>query len=78
MNLDFISQTFDAENRLISVKVGSQTTTFVHDGNGKLLKKINPDNTRTVYVAGIYEINKNFGGTVTPSCLPQIRKVEQE
>ena len=28
-------------------------------------KKINPDNSKTLYVGGIYEVDKNSGGTVT-------------
>ncbi len=30
-----------------------------------LVKKIKPDGTKTLYVAGIYEVSKNSGGTVT-------------
>ena len=59
------TQTFDAENRLISVTVNSQTTQFIYDGDGNLIKKINPDNSKTLYVGGLYEVNKNAGGTVT-------------
>lgn len=56
-----------AENRLISVTVNpsGQTTQFVYDGNGKMVKKIKPDGSRTIYVGGIYEVDKNSGGTVT-------------
>ena len=71
------TQTFDAENRLISVTVNpsGQTTQFIYDGDGNLVKKINPDNSRTIYVGGLYEFNKNGGGTVTgtttyyPTCV---------
>jgi RHS repeat-associated protein len=59
------NQVFDAENRLISVTVNSQTTQFVYDGDGNLVKKVNPDGSRTIYVGGIYEVDKNSGGTVT-------------
>ena len=59
------TQTFDAENRLISVMVNSQTTQFIYDGEGNLVKKIKPDGSRTIYVGGIYEVDKNSGGTVT-------------
>jgi RHS repeat-associated protein len=38
---------------------------FVYDGEGNLVKKINSDNTKTIYVTGIYEVNKNAGSTVT-------------
>ena len=59
------TQTFDAENRLVSVTVSGQTTQFLYDGDGNLVKKINPDGSRTLYVGGIYEVNKNSVGTVT-------------
>ncbi len=44
---------------------------FACDGNpsaslkASLVKKINPDGSKTLYVAGIYEVNKSSGGTVT-------------
>lgn len=59
------TQTFDAENRLISVVVSGQTTSFVYDGDGNLVKKIRPDGSKTLYVGGIYEVDKTSGGTVT-------------
>ena len=59
------NQTFDAENRLISVAVSGQTTQFIYDGDGNLVKKVNPDNSKTIYVLGIYEVDKTSGGTVT-------------
>ncbi|MEW6085138.1 MAG: RHS repeat-associated core domain-containing protein [Chloroflexota bacterium] len=59
------TQTFDAENRLISVTVNSQTTQFIYDGDGNLVKKIKPDGSKTIYVGGLYEVDKNAGGTVT-------------
>ena len=43
------TQTFDAENRLISVTVSGQTTQFIYDGDGNLVKKVNPDNSKTIY-----------------------------
>jgi RHS repeat-associated protein len=57
-------QTFDAENRLISVTVSGQTTQFIYDGDGNLVKKIKPDGSKTLYVGGIYEVDKSSGGTV--------------
>lgn len=50
---------------MISVTVSSQTTQFVYDGDGNLVKKIKPDGSKTLYVGGIYEVDKNSGGTVT-------------
>ena len=59
------NQTFDVENRLISVTVGGQTTQFIYDGDGNLVKKIKPDGRKTLYVGGIYEVDKASGGAVT-------------
>jgi len=59
------NQTFDAENRLISVTVSGQTTQFIYDGDGNLVKKVKPDNSKTIYVGGIYEVDKTSGGSVT-------------
>ena len=43
------TQTFDAENRLISVAVSGQTTQFIYDGDSNLVKKVNPGNSKTIY-----------------------------
>jgi RHS repeat-associated protein/uncharacterized repeat protein (TIGR01451 family) len=60
------TQNFDAENRLASVTVSGQTTQFVYDGDGNLVKKIEPDGTCTIYVGGVYEVEKaTCGGSVT-------------
>jgi RHS repeat-associated protein len=59
------TQVFDAENRLISVTVSGQTTQFIYDGDGNLIKRIKPDGSRTLYIGGIYEVDKDPGGTVT-------------
>jgi YD repeat-containing protein len=67
----------DAENRLVSVTVNSQTTQFVYDGDGNLVKKIEPDGVCTIYpstelrasVGGVYEVEKAAcGGSVTGGC----------
>jgi RHS repeat-associated protein len=58
------NQTFDAENRLISVAVSGQTTQFVYDSDGNLVKKIKPDGSKTIYVGGIYEVDKASGGSI--------------
>jgi RHS repeat-associated protein len=59
------SQTFDIENRLSSVTVNGQATQFIYDGDGNLVKKIKPDGSKTLYIAGIYEVDKTSGGSVT-------------
>jgi RHS repeat-associated protein len=60
------TQDFDAENRLASVTVSGQTTQFVYDGDGSLVKKIEPDGVCTIYVGGVYEVEKAAcGGAVT-------------
>jgi YD repeat-containing protein len=59
------NQTYNAENRLVSVTVGSQNTQFVYDEDGNLVKQINPDNSKTIYIDGIYEEDRNSGGTIT-------------
>ena len=58
-------QTFDAENRLISVTVSGQTTQFIYDGDGNLVKKIKPDGSKTLYVGGVYEVDKTSSDSVT-------------
>ncbi len=45
-----------------------QTTQFVYDGDGNLVKKIAPDGKVTVYIGGIYEVELN-GTTVTKTTL---------
>ena len=59
------TQSFDTENRLISVVVSGQTTSFIYDGDGNLVKKIKPDRSKTLYVGGIYEVDKNSSGIET-------------
>jgi RHS repeat-associated protein len=59
------TQAFDIENRLTSVTVGGQTTQFVYDGDGNLVKKIKPDGSKTLYIGGTYEVDKSSGGAVT-------------
>lgn len=46
------TQSFDAENRLVSVSDGTTTTTYVYDGEGNRIKR-GVGNTTTVYVAGM-------------------------
>jgi RHS repeat-associated protein len=47
------------------VAVSGQTTQFIYDGDGNLVKKVKPDNSKTIYVGGIYEVDKTSGGSVT-------------
>jgi len=37
---------------------------FHYDGDGNLVKKIKPDNSKTIYVGGIYEVDKTSGGSI--------------
>ena len=48
------TQTWDEENRLQSVTVNGQTTTFGYDGDGQRIKRVAPDGT-TYYVGNHYE-----------------------
>jgi YD repeat-containing protein len=48
------TQTWDYDNRLISVTGNGQTTTYTYDGNGALLKKV-VGSTTTIYVGNYYE-----------------------
>jgi YD repeat-containing protein len=50
---------------LISVTVSGQTTQFIYDGDGNLVMKIKPDGSKTLYIGGIYEVDKTSGGAVT-------------
>jgi RHS repeat-associated protein len=59
------TQAFDVESKLISVKVSGKTIQFIYDSDGNLVKKVNPDGSKTLYVGGIYEVDKSSGGTVT-------------
>jgi len=57
--------TFNIENQLASVTVNGQTTQFQYDGDGNMVKKTKPDGNKTIYVGGVYEVDKTSGGTVT-------------
>ena len=59
------TQAFDTQNRMTSVTVGGQVTQFLYDPDGNLVKKIKPDGSKTLYVGGIYEVDKTSAGTVT-------------
>ena len=49
------TQAWDAENRLMSVTVGGQTTTFTYDGDGGRIKKQDASGT-TIYIGQYYEV----------------------
>src|SRR5687768_13056490 len=48
-----------------STVLRGQTTQFSYDDDGNLVKKIKPDGNKTLYVGGIYEIDKTSGGSIT-------------
>jgi RHS repeat-associated protein len=67
-------QEYNYENLLSAVKKMSgtcasgtvlETTSFVYDGDGNMVKKVKPDGSKTIYVGGIYEVDKTSGGSVT-------------
>jgi len=67
-------QEYNFENLLSAVKKMSgtcasgtvlETTSFIYDGDGNLVKKTKPDGSKTLYIAGIYEVDKTSTNTVT-------------
>lgn len=67
-------QEYNFENLLSAVKKMNgtctsgtviETTSFIYDGDGNLVKKIKPDGSRTIYVGGVYEVDKTSGGSIT-------------
>jgi RHS repeat-associated protein len=71
------TQTFDAENRLVSVAVsGGGTTQYQYDAGGQLIKKIAPDGTVTVYLGLVeYEIAGGVTQTTSYYTVPGARVV---
>jgi RHS repeat-associated protein len=59
------TQVFDAENRLVSVIADDQTTQFIYNGDGNMVKKINPDGSSTTYIGSVYEVDKDAEDTIT-------------
>jgi hypothetical protein len=41
-----------------------ETTSFLYDGDGNLVKKTLPDSNKTLYIGGLYEVDKTPGGAV--------------
>lgn len=67
-------QEYNIENLLSAVKKMNGTctggtviemTSFVYDGDGNLVEKIKPGGSKTIYVGGVYEVDKSSGGSVT-------------
>ena len=48
-----------------------EATSFMYDGDGKLVKKVHSGGSRTFYVGGIYEVDKDASRTREES----VRKV---
>jgi RHS repeat-associated protein len=71
------TQTFDVENRLVSVAVsGGGTTHYQYDANGQMVKKIAPDGTVTVYLGLVeYEIDGGVTETTSYYSVPGARVV---
>ena len=62
------TQTFNAENRLASVSNGTDTWTFVYDGDGNRVKQVNPDGSITLFLGGgLYTVEDAAG-------VPQVTK----
>ena len=56
------TQTFNAENRLATVSDGTDTWTFLYDGDGNRVKQIQADGTVTLFLAGgSYEVEDASG-----------------
>jgi YD repeat-containing protein len=60
------TQEFDAENRLVKVTAtGNQITRFSYDGDGTLVKRVDPDGSSISYFLGMFEVRKDASGTET-------------
>jgi YD repeat-containing protein len=46
------TQTFNAEGQLSQITDGSDTWTFIYDGDGNRIKQSNPDGTTTLFLGG--------------------------
>jgi RHS repeat-associated protein len=57
--------TYDAENRLKTRTVSGGHDTYLYDAHGTLVKRVNADNTSTVYIGGIYEAAYDASGVLT-------------
>jgi RHS repeat-associated protein len=59
------TQTFNAENRMVSVTVDNQTTEFVYDGDGNMVKQVNADGSKTLFVSGSYQEVRTSANVLT-------------
>jgi RHS repeat-associated protein len=66
-------QEYNYENLLSAVKKMNgtctggtvlETTSFVYDGDGNLVKKVKPGGSKTIYIGGIYEVDKDASDAV--------------
>ncbi|MBI3244141.1 MAG: RHS repeat-associated core domain-containing protein [Chloroflexi bacterium] len=58
------TQAFDFENRLTSAGNGTQTWSFVYNGDGNRVKQVAANGDVTAYVGGLYEVTYTSGGTL--------------
>ncbi|MCP4593679.1 MAG: hypothetical protein GY842_23330, partial [bacterium] len=63
-NGETYNQVFNVENKLESVTVDGETTTFVYDGDGNRVLRTGPDGTLTAYIGGYYEVTEATIGEV--------------
>ena len=61
------NQGWDMENRLSTVTVNGQTTTFTYDGDGKRVLRTNPDGSKTAYIGNLMEVDLPAPPTPTPT-----------
>lgn len=59
------TQEFNAENRLSEISNGTDTWSFVYDGDGNRVKQVNPDGSVTVFLFGGLYSGEVVSGTVT-------------
>jgi RHS repeat-associated protein len=58
------TQTYNAQNRLASVSDGTDTWSFVYDGDGVRVKQVNPDGSLTLFLmGGLYTVEDAESGS---------------